>query len=272
MQKNWLLSFALILVAFNCFAQNNNGIIVFSVGPSFPVGKYGSKNSMNNSAGLAKPGETASISYYSKKKKQFGYIVALQAQRNPLNTNELETTFSQAKFERFTIFTLSGNNPQPPPPSYTMYPNWKFDKHVWAAGSLLAGCYAEFASHNSSLSFISKAMIGAVYASSPKLNGKSITDTATAHFEQNSRSGIGFIYLLSSGLKYHISKKLSLYSHLEYAETNSIKFKKIKTVLFTTHGSPNDQANFSTSQSSVTMDGKQKIASINFSIGIGLRL
>jgi hypothetical protein len=271
MQKNWLLPSTLILIAFNCFAQNkNNGTIVFSIGPSFPVGKYASKDIMSNSAGLAKTGETASLSFYSKRKKQFGFTVAMQAQRNPLNTKALENGFSQAKFSQFVVFASNGTMP-PPPSSYTTYPNWKFDKHAWLAASLLAGCYAEFASHNSSLSFILKGMIGGLYVSSPKLNGKSITDTATASFEQNSKSGIGFTCLLGSGIKYQLSKKLSLYSDLEYAGTNDIKFKKIHGVFFTTHGSPGSP-NYSVSQATITADRRQKITNINFRIGMGLRL
>src|SRR5260221_6904555 len=149
MKKNWLLSSALILLAFNCFAQNkNNGTIVFSVGPSFPVGNYGSKDIMNNSAGLAKPGEKASLSFYSKRKKQFGFTVAIQAQRNPLNTKALENGFSKAQFSRSVFFSSNGTTE--PTPSFTTYPNWKFDKHAWLAASLLAGCYTEFAFRNSS--------------------------------------------------------------------------------------------------------------------------
>src|SRR5260221_7001671 len=270
MKKNYLLTFALILIAFNCFAQNkNNGTFVFSVGPSFPVGNYSIKDITNNSAGLAKPGETASLSFYSQRKKQFGFIVAIQAQRNPLNTKALENGFSKAQFSRSVFFSSNGTTA--PPPSYTTYPNWKFDKHAWLAASLLAGCYAEFASRNSSLSFIFKGMIGGVYASSPKVNGKSITDTATAYYEQNSKSGIGISYLMGGGIKYQLSKKLSLHGELEYAESNDIKFKKIKTVLFTSHSSPGSP-NYSVAQSIVTANGTQKITSINFRIGIGLRL
>jgi hypothetical protein len=225
---------------------------------------------MNNSAGLAKAGETVSISFYSKRKKQFGFTVAMQAQRNPLNTRALENGLSQAKFRQFVVFASDGNT-APPPPSYTTYPNWKFDKHAWFAASLLAGYYAEFAFHNSSLSFIFKGMIGGLYASSPKVNGKSITDTATASYKQDSKSGIGFTSLVSGGIKYQLSKKLSLYGELEYEGTNDIKFKKIKAVLFTTHGSPGSP-NYSVSQAIVTANGKQKITNINFRIGIGLRL
>jgi hypothetical protein len=188
-----------------------------------------------------------------------------------LNTKALENGFSQAKFSQFVFFSSDGTIPPPPPSSYTTYPNWKFDKHAWLAASLLAGCYAEFASHSSSLSFIFKGMIGGVYASSPKLSGKSITDTATASYEQTSKSGIGFTYLVSGGIKYQLSKKLSLYSDLEYAGTNNIKFKKIKTSFLATHASSYSPS-YSVVQSIVTADGKQKISNINFRIGIGLQL
>jgi len=270
MKKNWLLFPALMLIACNCFTQKNNGALVFSIGPSLPIGDYSSTDIMNSSAGLAKAGEIVSFSFYSKRKKQFGFTAAIQAQRNPLNTKELENDFSQAQFGQSFVFASNGSTP-PPPPSYTKYPNWKFDKHAWFTASLLVGCYAEFVSHNPSLSFITKLMIGGVYASSPKVNGSSITDTATARYQQNSRSGFGFTYLLSGGIKCHLSKKLSLFGDLEYAATNDIKFKDLKTSFFSTHGSPGSP-NYSSAYATRTTDGEQIIANINLRIGIGLHL
>ena len=114
-------------------------------------------------------------------------------------------------------------------------------------------------------------MIGGVYASSPKVNGSSVTDTATARYQQNSRSGFGFTYLLSGGIKCHLSKKLSLFGDLEYAATNDIKFKNLKTIFFTTHGTPG-YPDYSMAQTTRTTDGKQTIANINLHIGIGLKL
>ena len=264
-----------LLLALNCFGQNNNEMIVFSAGPSFPLGSFGSRNIGNSPSpfarpitGFAKPGESAAISYYSKRKGQFGFTMAVQADRNPLNTKKLEKAFSQAKF--YQGIGVGPSLPPPPPTSYKTYPNWKFDKHAWLTASLLAGGYGEFATHHSSLSFITNAMMGFILASSPKLNGNSITDTVTARYEQSSKKGIGFTWLLGGGIKYSASKKVWIYGQLEYTGSSTIKFKKIRTTVTTTHSSSGVVDGIS--QSVTTADGKQAINAIHFRIGIGMRL
>src|SRR5215212_8952106 len=89
MQKRKCWFALLLLVGLNCFGQNNHETIVFSAGPSFPLGSFGSSNNASIFAspltGFANPGESVAISYYSKRKGQFGFTAAAQADRNPLN-------------------------------------------------------------------------------------------------------------------------------------------------------------------------------------------
>src|SRR5215216_710639 len=162
--------------------------ISFSAGPSFPIGKFNSKEFYSPSSGFAKTGLSINISYDHLIGKHFGIAATLKGQTNPLDINSMEKSFSKAKIYS-GAFAFSAPPQTTPPSSYTTYPNWKFDKASWLLAVILLGPSAKFTMQsNGKTFFTTKAMIGAIYAKSPKLNGDSRTDTATAHIEQSSVS------------------------------------------------------------------------------------
>ena len=270
MQKLLTLIFFLLTI-FNCYPQSKNkGYIALSIGPALPVGNFGSKDLNSNWSGFANIGEFANFSFSHLIVKHVGFSVIWHGQRNPLNTKSLAGEFSKHPIYQLQFVASDGTTPPPPsPPSYKYYKNWKFDKGSWLCGSLLIGGYSSFPVKKlTNLSFISKALIGVVFAKSPKLNGTSTSDTSSARAEQTSSSGSGFSYLISGGIKYDL-KKICFLVNLDYLATNKIRFHDIKSTL-TTVEDPNGLPSYQ--QSSVTTDGRQNIGTINLSIGIGLRL
>lgn len=245
--------------------------ISFSAGPAFAIGKFAKTNLFDNSSGFAKAGETIAASYLHPLSDNWKLVVQLSGQRNPINTTAFENAFSKAKI--YQGFSL-GSDPANPPSqtNYTVYPNWHFDKKSWLLGSLQIGALRQFSSFaQRKLSPAIKATIGAVYTSSPLLKGSSMTDTAIAVIEQSKSSGIGIIYTIGGVVKYSLTKKVFLFTTLDYCSTSKLKFKNIRSTLTTTKGS-NGSPDYSVQQTVTNTNGQQTIGSINLMAGISLVL
>ena len=134
-------------------------------------------------------------------------------------------------------------------------------------GSILIGGYWDFPFQNiKNLAFLTRAMFGIIYISSPMLQGNSITDTATARIDQNSVSGFGFSYLVRGELKYNLNRKINIHLSIDYLATNRITFHDLKTTFLTVK---NENGFPSVAQAIITRDGKQTIQSLNPGLGIG---
>lgn len=272
MKKISFIIFSLVLQATMASAQEHKkSEISFSFGPAFAVGKFANTDFLDNTSGFAKPGEAISASYLHPFSKNWKFVVSLSGQRNPINTNAFETTFSTAKIYQGFSFGSDPNHP-PSQTNYAVYPNWHFEKKSWLLGSLQVGALKEFStSGQNKLSPTIKATVGAVYASSPLLKGSSVTDTATAIIEQSKSSGVGLIYTIGGGINYSLTKKVFLFATLDYCGTSSLKFKDIKSTLTTTKGTSGSPA-YSIQQTMTTTYGKQTFSSINILFGISLEL
>jgi hypothetical protein len=282
MTQTLRLSFSLLslLFFFNSYSQNvkQRRYISLSAGAAFPVGKYASTNLNKVNAGFAKTGEVMNISYTQLLSEKFGFVIAAYGQRNGVNTRALENDFSKAVIYNNppSNFNYDPNTGLPvggPTPSGNTYSNWKFDKHTWLFGSLMAGGYGEFLLKKTDLALLVKATAGVVYAVHPKLNGNSISDTTAVHVESNSKHTFGAGYAVSAGIRYDLNKKLCLLTTLEYLGTSVLKFKDM-TSTFTTVRKVNSGGlgGTSTSVASFTGTAEQTISSVNFHVGIGLRL
>ena len=238
MNKILLLVFFYLTQVGLAFSQTikDRGLISLSVGSAFAVGKFSSKDLYDNSSGFAKIGQSVSFSYSRLLSKNWGISGDIHGQRNPLNTNAIESDFSHAKIYQEFSFGSDPNNP-PPQTTYTIYPSWKFDRKTWLYGALLLGGNGQFALDRSNrVNLITKVMFGAVFAKSPELRGSSVTDTATAYILQSKSSAFGFIYSFGGGLNYYLNKAIFLSSALTYIGTTQITFKDVKASLTTTKG------------------------------------
>ena len=269
MRKKILLVFALLLTGAIAFTQKSS--ISLSFGPSFPIGSYGTKEIKSSSTGFAKTGTALNISFSHLVKQNWGLSLTAFGQRNNYDTKAMEDAFADPKFSGLLIFSNSIPIPNPNP-SYTTYPNWKFEKDSWWIGGLMAGGFMQFPSRFSQdFLFTIKAQVGAVYVESPETKGVSVTDTVIASFSQSGSQGMGFSYTLGAGAKYNLSKKLYWITNLDFLGTNKILFKDITNVT-TVMKYPNNPGMGSVSQSAQTGNGKQNIQSLNFTVGLGIVL
>jgi Outer membrane protein beta-barrel domain len=259
----------LFLIVLNSYSQKENAKSNLSVsfGPCVPVGAFANKDIYSSTSGVAKIGEAVNISYTYLVDKHFGIAASLLGQRNGINTKSFEDAFSIHKFyDGFYSGTLTD---PPPNPTYSIYPNWHFDKKSWKSASLLVGGYCEFPLQPSGkISFTGKVMAGVVYAKSPGLYGSSVTDTAKATITQSSNHADGFEWLVSGGIKYNLTKKISLLAGVDYAGTNDISFHNIKTTFFTIHNYSTAMAY--TSENFSEVSGKQNMSTVHLNFGIGL--
>src|SRR6476469_5459973 len=118
MVMNKLLLTASLFIAFtNCFGQAPDGKSHFSVviGPSFPIGKFGSTGDYTRKVGFAKTGEFLKLSVTHLVKKNFGISAQLQFQRNPFNTKALEGWISKVGPSSISISTGTGGGVVFPP-------------------------------------------------------------------------------------------------------------------------------------------------------------
>ena len=252
-------------------AAKERGNISITVGAAMPVGQFASTALLDSKSGFAKTGESLSLSYSRPIAKTTSLIVHIQAQRNPINKNAFENSFSQLKIYQ-GFYAGSGQNNPPPQTSYKIYPGWKFEKKSWLYRALLLGAQKQFKPNSyDKINLFAKIMAGAMYAQSPELNGKSFSDTATANFQQSKSSAFGFVYSFGGGFNYTLTKTVFLTSALAYFGSNKIVFKDVKTTFTTTKGTFGSPE-YSVQQSATTGNGKQAISSVNVAAGIGFKL
>ncbi len=251
--------------------EHKKSEIAFSAGPAFAIGKFADTDLMTSSSGFAKTGQAISVSYVHPLSEKWKFLVSLSGQRNPLNTKAFETIFSTATVNPGFSFGSGPNNP-PPQTTYVVYPNWKFENKSWMLGSLQVGVLKEFVTADQhKWTPTLKAAFGAVYASLPGFKGSSVTDTATAAIAQSKLSGFGLTYTVGAGINYALTKKIALFTIVDYNNTSDIKFDDVKSTLTTTKGTVGSPG-YAVQYTELTTAGKQAISSINLMFGISLVL
>ena len=273
MHKRLLFISFLSLILVNGYSQkaNHKSSLTLSLGPSFPLGKYANKNLDDDRAGLAGIGEQVNISYDLKLWKHISLSATLYGQRNGIKAKDIAADLSQRKYYDIGVFVSTPGFPPPVVTTYSTYPNWKIDKKAWMMGSVLLGATGEFPFKPSGkLSFIAKIMAGAIYVSSPKIHGMSVTDTTEAVIDQQSKSTFGVSFLLRTGLKYNINKRWSFIAGIDHFSTSSITFHDVQTTLTTVKRVVGNL--IYAAQQMQTADGKQAINTLNLNVGIGFKL
>jgi len=250
----------------------------FSIGASFPVGNFSSTDPSNNLSGYAVPGISANFSFNHKLNKQFGLTAVFYGQQNGINTKTLSNQLDKSYF--FPQFVNAVDPPNFQPGGQKVYYNWDIEKKYWYLESAMLGVTEELSLNNNKLSFVAKALIGAAYAQSPTLNGKSITDTSYSVFYQSGASAFGFSYLVSTGMNYKLTDKLYLTLDAFYFGTSRLNFKKITQNIASTYDGLVLPGVFTLSnsympaiwESTTTEPNKQPFGTLNISAGIGLIL
>lgn len=271
--KRSILLFSLLLIGIvitKAQKISSTNALTVSIGPSLPVGDYGSKNIQNNGSGFASTGGSVAINYYHLLSKKIGFSVSLQGQLNPLASNKLEESFNDLLIADITVW--AGTNPgQIPPPATTgtKYPNWNFDKKSWWTASCLIGIYGEFPlGGDGKTEFLANIAFGPSYITAPSIKGSSIGTAASAYHEQSGGKAWGLGFDVNAGVKRYLKDKLFLQFLASHYAAPSVSFKDITASTTLTKGQPGD-INFFISKSMRTGTGEQSINSLNFLFGIG---
>ena len=249
MRKLTLLISVLFVFVNNSFSQDKSstdksstdkgskdkGYIAISLGSSTPTGDFGSKDVNNSSAGLAKTGAIFDISFAYKLGKSFGLSAMIRGQANPVDNQVL-------------LDELYKENPTV---------SWTADSKAWTIGGLLFGGYGSFPIGQGKTSFDARAMIGFLHASSPDITLTGVQGGTSAWVKLNSASATSFSYLFGAGFKFNVGSKVCLLLNLDYLGS-SPEFQNVKT---TTSIGTSDTHTF-----------KQSFGTINFGVGVGLRL
>jgi hypothetical protein len=262
--------FLLTAFALSLNLTHAQGYLSISAGPSFPVGSFGKKDLNNTSSGFAKMGPALSASYSQLVGKRFGFAVTAYFQRHGLDVGSMESSFSNAKIYQPTLWFTTGPGAPPPPPTYSTYPDWKFEKDNWTTAGLLVGGYGEIPTASQNFQLTAKAMLGVAYAASPELYGEGRSDTSYTIIKQTSSDGFGLGYMLHAGIRHKMNNRLSLLAGAELTGTSNIKFSNVTATVTTAKGT--NPGNMTISQMQTTGETSQTISALNISIGLALRL
>ena len=269
--RKTLILLLCITVSFCAFSQNKNAkqSLSIGIGPSFPLGDFGSKDLNDNGAGFAGIGQALNIDYFLPFSKNFGLIVSATGQRNPVNTKKLEESFNEFVFSPPMLF-FGGGFTSPVVIPVIKYEHWNFEQATWWGGNVMAGIQMSSDPDHYGVNFYSRLQFGAQYVSMPEFQGKSETDTLIATYTQTTSHGIGFAYSFSAGMNYSLNNKTFLFANAGYTGTSKIKMEDINTTMVVAKNP--GTIGGSISSSSRTGNGKQDFQTLNVTVGIGLRL
>ena len=233
MKKELNFLFVLMFLATKSFSQNK-GYVSISMGPSFPIGNFASKNVNNNFAGWASTGIVLDINIAYKLGRNFGLFGSLRGQTN--------------NFDNAAFATELANQ--------TGY-DWSVSSKPWSIGGLMFGGYGSFPV-SKKVSFDTKSLIGILRIATPEINSTLSGSGGSVWVKQNSVNSISFTYLLGSGFKFDITEKICLMTHLDYLVSKP-EFRNVEII--TSDGGAPLKSTFT-----------QNIQTINFFVGVGLRL
>jgi hypothetical protein len=232
------ITFSFLILTFlsmQLLAQQENGYIGVSIGPSIPLGDLGSRDANNASAGYASTGAVFDISFaYKLGGGNFGVTALLRGQANPTDAQSLADD-------------LASDVPGV---------NWSVESDAWGIGGLMFGGFGSF-QISEKASFDVRALIGFLNATSPEID---ITGTAVGGslwVKQGSVNSTAFSYLLGAGFKFDLGSKLYLLTNIDYMGANP-EFRNIET---TTSLGTRERNTFS-----------QSFGTINLSVGIALKI
>lgn len=256
---------SLLLGSTTLFAQSKRPSISFNPGLAVPIGNFGGSDEPGSKNGFAKAGPQFNIGINWPLDKRFGIEVMVHGQLNPLDTKGLAKAFHARPFySSIAVGSADGTVPMLSGPA-ARYENWKFEKHDWQMAGIMAGPTLNL-QINDKVSFTAKAMAGGMLVSKPRIAGKSESPTDVAAFLQYKESGFGFSYGASAAIKWRISNRVSLVAGVNYLGIPEVTFKDVTTAFSTSSSGGVSTIN------SQAVTFKQSISSLNFHVGIVIRL
>ena len=201
-----LLNAILIVLVFcvSSYSQPKSTLSL-TIGPAMPIGNFAQKDSSSyvgfasyanklSGSGMAKLGYSVAGEYQCQFKKKFGLSVKFRWQQNPVNAEVVKqyllanNTWANAAFVSFSN---------------------------WTSSSLLVGGYYLFPSKNKKIDVNLKLLAGVLKTALPKKR-YSLTNFPLSQYasvmEESKPIDLGFAFLASAGMTYHLNKKFDLLS------------------------------------------------------------
>jgi hypothetical protein len=234
--KSIFLTCFLVSFISSSVAQDKKGYIGISLGPSFPIGDFASKNFSNRNAGFATTGAIFDISFaYKLGKSNFGITGLIRGQANALDVQAMADELGNS---------LRGTN-------------WTVESGgAWTLGGYFIGGIGSFPV-SEKVSFDTKAMIGIGISTIPEITITSSDNFGSYWTKQSITTSSSLAYTLGVGFKIELGKSLYLLTNLDYLGSEP-EFQNIDIV-----DSDGDRTKFTY---------KQSIRTINLSIGIALKI
>jgi hypothetical protein len=233
--KALLLLTVLIASSTNSIAQEKRASFSFSLGPSFPVGNFASKDYDNTKAGWALPGVAADL--------VFSHKVG--------NGNFSLSAMSRSQFHMMDglayVNELDANLPDA---------GWSIEVDGWSTGSLLLGGNGSFTIAKNA-TFEPRLMVGYMAARLPDYTVLGSVNGSRFWVKQVSTTAVSFSYLLGAGFKFDLGKKCMLLTQMDYLG-----------------GAPEfSQVEILTSSGNRSFDTwRQNTSTINLTVGIGVKI
>ncbi len=220
MKKSLALCIISLGLTFHVIAQSavnrgnqDKGLLSLTLGPSFPIGAYGSKDPNSSTSGLANIGGSADITYqHPFKKSHFGWMAGIRGNINWVNKNA-------------TLAPLEAE--------YSGY-QWTQKNSYWSDVSALAGAYYTIPLRPR-LSLSLSLELGAAKAWSPNQSIRGLRDSsgqedlvlATVH----PISAYAFTGAAGAGIRYQLCSHWALLGRINFTYLKPT-FKNLRTDIF----------------------------------------
>ena len=201
MKTKFLLFVALTFISHHLVAQGKSVVeekylVGISIGSSIPIGNFGSMDTHNSSAGLAKTGPIFDVSFVYKFNQNIGISALMRGQSNGVNPQVMADGLAASLPSGSGAVTVKASG--------------------WSAAYYMAGYYGAFPI-TEKLSFESRAMIGFANATSPMINMNVKSSSSTVEVDQSSKNGFAVSYLLGVGFKMNVgAKRMYLAANFDY--------------------------------------------------------
>jgi len=194
--KTWTFLAVALSLTINSFSQDN-GYVSLNLGPSIPIGDFGSSAINNEHAGLAKTGFFADLSFGYKLGENIGIGATLRSQSNAYDADAV-ISFYQLLDPSLEFRDNSG---------------------PWTCSGLLGGLYGSFPIKGIT-SFDFRGFIGFMSCKTPELDMVITSMGFTESLNVPSSSSTAFAYLLGVGLKIDVGDKVCLNTGIDLVGTS----------------------------------------------------
>ncbi len=220
-------------------AQATKAYLGISIGPGIPMKDLARQEAASKAAGWARLGAALDLSFVQPLGEgNFGLKALLRAQRNPTDEKAVQEAFS----DPFISLT------------------YRAELADWRLGALLLGGLGSFPlSGKASLN--TSAMIGLLGSTQPALTITTTGRGGSTITRQASATTTAFAYLVGAGLTYDLSPNLYLLAQVDYL-ASAPTYANVATTI----------SDGNTEVLAGTASWCQKIGTLNFSLGVALKL